>query len=279
MHPEFVRLRRDFGWKPEPAEDPAVKLPRTFEPGHDRDSTVFKDYQWAEMNDLINNSWWYHTRNNVIYRALMCHEVKPTLWDIGCGSGVVTKYLSDFGVSVVGVEPSHHGALLAMGKGLSVLKSHLQDLRLPTNSVSSIAMFDVLEHLANRDEILKEIHRVLEPDGHLVLTLPALMSLWSEFDEHGYQLRYNKRAVKKELQRNGFLIEHVGYFFLFTVAPLYLLRALPFRLGRRQAVASKVSLRASGGIFGRALGRLEVALASRIPFGTSLIVIAKKVRL
>jgi len=45
-------------------------------------------------------------------------------------------------------------------------------LPLRSCSVSSVSMLDVLEHVWDEDAVLAEVHRVLEPDGTLILTVP-----------------------------------------------------------------------------------------------------------
>jgi hypothetical protein len=110
-----------------------------------------------------------------------------------------------------------------------------------------------------------------------VLTLPALSSLWSQSDvEAGHYLRYSKRSIRRELEAHGFDIIRSGYFFALTVPPLFLLRALPYRLGMRKAIATEATLGATGGRLGKLLAAIEKFLAFRTPFGSSLLVIARK---
>src|SRR5262245_37315921 len=46
-----------------------------------------------------------------------------------------------------------------------------------------IGMFDVLEHIQDDIGALRDIRSLLDPDGALLLTVPAHASLWSYFDE------------------------------------------------------------------------------------------------
>ena len=138
-------------------------------------------------------------------------------------------------------------------------------------------MLDVLEHLDDREKALTEVHRVLTPNGRLVLTVPAIASLWSQFDvDAGHYLRYNKRSIKKELESNGFEVIRMGYFFALTVLPLFVLRALPYRLGVRKAAGTEATLGASGGILGRVATWIERVIAMKTPIGSSLLVVARK---
>ncbi len=64
----------------------------------------------------------------------------------------------------------------------------------------------VLEHVFHPDEFLKEIHRVLRPEGRLLLTVPFA---WDEHEQPYDYARYSSFGLKDLLQRNGFeILEH-----------------------------------------------------------------------
>ena len=277
MHTELTRLAREFEWR--------IQDLATQESGsrlwmlHTRtpEASIYSDATWQETDELLDESWWYLTRNQIIKKTLDRSGVHGPIWDIGCGSGVVARFLNDQGLATVGVEPSFGGAQLTSRRGVTAVCGSLEGLVLPDESLEAVAMFDVLEHLKDRDSAIQEIRRVLKPNGHLILTLPALKILWSEFDETGgHYLRYNRSTIRKELESHGFRVRSMGYFFASTVLPLLVLRVLPYRLGRRKAIATESSLGSSGGALGRLASRIEVLLASRVPFGSSLIVVAER---
>lgn len=277
MHPELERLQRDHGWQPESVATRDSE-PNLWSIGNSVQSdSAYSDAKWEEMDALLDDSWWYHTRNLIIQRALVSCSVRGAIWDVGGGTGVVAKFLNAQGFTALGVEPSRAGALLTARRGVTSFCCSLDDLRLPSDSISAVAMFDVLEHLEHRDDILQEIRRVLQPAGHLILTLPALRMLWSQFDvEVGHFLRYNRHTIRRELEKNGFTIHQLGYFYALTVLPLIFLRAIPYRLGRRQSIGTETSLAASGGLVGMIAGWIERKIAMWSPFGSSLLVIARK---
>lgn len=277
MPSELARLHEHFGWSPNSVatqhHETGVWVAKNQEVG----STVYSDERWVEMDALLDKSWWYDTRNKIILDALRGSGVGSALWDIGGGSGVVAGFLNGNGYEVIGVEPSRGGAELASRRGVISFSADLADLELPSGALDAVSMFDVLEHVEQRDRILGEIRRVLKPGGYLILTLPALKLLWSQFDEDGgHFLRYGRRAIRKELGSNGFEIQRAGYFYFLTVLPLLLLRVIPYRLGRRQAVGNEATLSASGGILGRLASIIERKMSMRAPFGSSLLVIAQK---
>ncbi len=277
MHPELERLERDFGWNPLSVTAWDEESQMWADSHRPPDKSVYLDETWQSMDSLLDDSWWYRTRNHIILDALQGIHLDGAIWDVGGGTDVVSRFLVTHQHSVIGAEPSRAGAVLTARRGVPSLCSALEDLRLPTESLKGLSLFDVLEHLDDRGGTLREIHRVLANDGVLILTIPALTSLWSQFDvDAGHHLRYNKRTIRRELEMYGFEVMKLGYFFALTVVPLFVLRALPYRLGIRKAVATEATLGASGGVIGRLAAFIERAIAMKSPVGSSLLVIARK---
>lgn len=264
-HPELLRLARDFNWML-PATADLVAT-----------DSAYSDEHTRERAKLDRSSWWYQTRNRIIQRALEPLPRDCTLWDIGCGTGVVIEALTKDGRQVIGLEPSLAGADIAASFGQTAFPMTLESLRLPNESIQALSLFDVLEHVADRQALLQEIRRVLMPDGYLLLTVPAMNWLWSSFDvDERHHLRYSKRTLSRELTASGLCVTRSGYFFFLTVIPLFLLRALPHRLGWRTALTDTAAVGASGGPIGRILTKIEMALAMRVPFGSSLMAVVRR---
>jgi SAM-dependent methyltransferase len=263
-HPELLRLVTEFNWR----------LPSTTH--MTPTDSAYSDEHTRERAELDRTSWWYQTRNRIIQKVLQPLPRDCVLWDIGCGTGVVIEALTKDGRTVIGLEPSAAGADIAASFGQTVLPTTLESLRLPSGSIRAISLFDVLEHIADRQALLREVRRVLKPDGYLVLTVPAMTWLWSSFDEdERHHLRYTKRTLSAELSASGFKVRKSGYFFLLTVPPLLLLRALPYRFGWRTALTDTTAVGPSGGTTGQVLAKIETALSMRTPLGSSLLAIAQ----
>jgi SAM-dependent methyltransferase len=80
---------------------------------------------------------------------------------------------------VLGVEVYEGPALAAEARGLEVARVDLEAERLPwpDASVDVVICNQVLEHLKNIWLPMSEMHRVLRPGGHAVLSVPNLASL------------------------------------------------------------------------------------------------------
>jgi len=205
-------------------------------------------------------------------------STRPTaIWDVGAGTGAVARALVRAGIPTVAVEPSVAGARFAAAHGLVPIVGTLRDLALPTDAIPAVGLFDVLEHVDDRPMLLAEIVRTLSPGGRLILTVPAGGWLWSGFDvAEGHDLRYSRRGLDAELRAAGLRVERVDHAFALLTAPIWLTRALPHRLGRDSRTDHERAVRASGGPLGGLLSAIERRLVGRVPFGSSLIAVARK---
>jgi SAM-dependent methyltransferase len=239
------------------------------------DQSSFSDKQLGSL-EAGADGWWYRTRNVVLDDALKACGVSGALWDVGSGAGAVAAYFHRIGREVVAVEPGAGGAAVSAQLGVASIQGTLDALALPNHSLSAAGMFDVLEHLPDRSAMLREIKRVLAPGGHLILTLPALRMLWSGSDvAAGHYLRYSKRTIRRELVAAGFTVERSRYFFVLTVLPLLILRAMPHRFGRGPVIADEELVAKDVGRVGQLASWCERMWARVGLTGSSLLVVAR----
>jgi SAM-dependent methyltransferase len=108
-------------------------------------------------------------------------EPRPggVLLDLGCADGAVTELIAGgAGVErIVGVELIDHLADAARERGIEVHGADLNG-RLPFEDASFdvIHSNQVIEHLWNTDNFLREIRRLLKPDGYAVVSTNNLAS-------------------------------------------------------------------------------------------------------
>lgn len=282
---EFERLSRDFNWR---IED-HVRL----EGGvwlSSADSKVhYPDEGYAICAAAEDRSFWFEHRNRVLADVFRRFGVPAALWEVGSGNGCVAKYFQNSGMETVAVEPARAGAEYAAKRGVqcSVCAS-LEELQLPSASIPAVGCFDVVEHLESPMPVLQEILRVLISGGKLLVTVPALRWLWSETDEasHHFQ-RYSKGRLRDLMVRAGFRPVFAGYMMMSLVMLMWLMRVIPYRLGRRAGAAGCLQAcgdnlapkSAAADRFIRGLLDLEFRLARKMPLpvGTSLVGLFEKV--
>lgn len=106
-------------------------------------------------------------------------------------------------------------------------------------SFDSVAYVNVLEHIADDGRELRRAHESLSPGGHLLVFVPALSWLYSDFDRRiGHERRYSRAELEKVATGAGFRIVQSRYFDLAGVLPWY----LNFVLLRRGLGGGSVSL-------------------------------------
>ena len=196
----------------------------------------YPDEARAALAEIEARSFWFRHRNKVIQRLLDWHGRPAALWEIGSGNGFVAWSLQQQGLEVVAVEPGAEGARLAAKRGVKhSVAALLEQLRLPVSSLPALGFFDVLEHLHETAPFLRECHRVLKPGGLVVVTVPAHPFLWSQADlDAGHYRRYTRRTLDDVMRAAGFKPLRSAYMMMSLWVPLFLLRALPYRMGRRK---------------------------------------------
>ncbi len=247
---------------------------------------------YDELARVEHRHFWFRGRNVLIYGLVkkLSSRLKPgfRVLEVGCGTGYVLSELRRAcpGGLVVGMERYYGGLSYAQKRSAGPLVQ--ADARsLPFNKkFDLIGMFDVLEHIPEEGETLRSLGEMLAPDGKLILTVPAHQFLWSHFDEASHHCRrYSPAQIRSALAQAGFTVDFLSQFMACIVPLVWVSRKIgslrgtstpeqarmlalkEFRLvpGVNAMLTSLLSLEASW-----------VARGHRLPFGTSLIVVARK---
>ncbi len=99
------------------------------------------------------------------------------LLDAGCGSGLLTEWLrNNKGYDVTGVDASDEAGKLCSTHNIPFKRVNLETDKLPflDKSFDVATCFELIEHIRNPENLLKEIHRVLRPDGILYISTPNI---------------------------------------------------------------------------------------------------------
>ncbi|MGH2612802.1 MAG: class I SAM-dependent methyltransferase [Rhabdochlamydiaceae bacterium] len=190
--------------------------------------------------EVEDTSFWFKHRNNCIIAAIKNHPpaLNEEIFDVGGGNGFVSRGIQESGFPVVLVEPGKNGAKNAKKRGIkNIICSTLQDAKFKKSSLSAVGAFDVVEHIENDVEFLREINQILVPSGKLYITVPAYQFLWSFDDEFGgHHRRYTISNFTHKLCDSGFEVEFATYFFRFLPLPILLLKTIPHKFGIKSMV-------------------------------------------
>lgn len=150
---------------------------------------------------------------------------------------------------------------------------------LKAESVDCITALDVLEHVEHDVAAVAEFHRVLRSGGIAVITVPASMRLWSDWDVSLRHFRRYELGSLSALFGAGWRIERVAYVNSLAFPLVWLLRRA--RGGNAPAGGTRVEDRVPPRWLNALLCWQFVAQARwrrlRLPFGVGLLLVARKV--
>ncbi len=239
--------------------------------------------------DLEDNSFWFRQRFQLIQYGIEKYPPQTPFVDLGGGNGYITKKMMDLGIESILLEPSSKGAANAEIRGINcILHSEFNSSILKENSIPSVGLFDVIEHIENPRELIKNLYKALIPSGRVYITVPAYKFLWSREDvEAHHHTRYTLRRLRKLMQEEGFKVCWSTYFFAYLIFPIFILRSLPYRLKGYQRPANYQSSE-SHHIKSRFLSRIFdtlfkiemffVKYSGGMPLGGSIFLVAEKPR-
>ena len=151
---------------------------------------------------------------------------KLTLVDIGCGTGKNVETFSKFGTSW-GLDQSEEAIAFCKKRGLKYIKKGTAERSgFPEATFDVITALDVIEH-TDDVKAMREMFRILKPDGVIIATVPAYQWLWSRWDEvlH-HKRRYEKYDLEKLFQRGGCTVIKCSFLYSFLLFPVCIVRII-----------------------------------------------------
>ncbi len=240
-----------------------------------------------------DNHWWFATRTRAILALLDKYagegKLGRTVLDVGAGAGNMMHQLAQYG-DVVGLEYNPKPIPVAEERGFDVRQGSATDMPFADASFDIVALLDTVEHIADETAVLNETYRVTKPGGTMVVTVPALMWLWSNNDVINlHERRYKASELKTKLRKAGWKVPYCGYnnFIIFPLgAGMILIRK---RTDKEPDMASphfdddayQVEMEPASPLVNTVLekvGLVEVGMLKHVqlPIGTSVIAIAQK---
>lgn len=169
----------------------------------------FQNSQWQKIDEL-----------NFSKRAILNLVTHGSVFDIGCGDGLLMEHLKDNGLQVTGIDISDKAIEICKNRGLECRQGDITDtLPFQDNSFDNILLIDVLEHLFQPQEVLKEAHRVCKE--YVFISVPNFVSLPARLqvmagdvpenntsrDGHAYWMTLS--VARSLLEQAGFRIEEL----------------------------------------------------------------------
>jgi SAM-dependent methyltransferase len=226
---------------------------------------------------------WFYTGKRDIVRHWIWKFKDPSkglrLLDCGAGSGAFAAEMC--GSAQVVAMDDHQESLRLLGDRVSKISTvggSCVKIPFPSNCFDIVTALDVLEHIPDDRAAATEMLRVLKPGGLLVLTVPALMSLWSDWDEAlHHQRRYRKEGLLRLLRPLPIDCLHAAYINILAVPAIWMIRKA--RLLGLAGTGKRAEDWIPPGILNLLLRFVYVSLGkSRIqfPFGVGLLLVGVK---
>ena len=226
--------------------------------------------------------WWFVVRRKLLKSILSSIDVPINCLtlDIGCGTGSNLKILGSAGLhKVVGLDRSFYALSLAKKKvNLSLVSGDINSLPIRSNSIGLIIAMDILEHLDNDANGIKESYRVLNKGGILLLTAPAFKALWGTQDVvTGHKRRYSRNEIMDKLREENFNILKSSYFNFFLFFPILITRRIIRLMGVKIKSENEINSPLIN-YFLKIIFSLEIYILKYFPFpfGVSVFCLAQK---
>lgn len=172
--------------------------------------------------------WFYSGKREIVRRWLARmspFDDNAILVDVGAGSGLfATEMQQRFRVTAVDPD-SNALRLLHTRADLPTVAGSANDLPIKTGTISVLTALDVIEHIDDDRGAVIEFTRVVKPGGVLILTVPALLSLWSEWDVAlHHRRRYTRDGLRQLLGGLPADVHYLNYMNTFALAPIWAYR-------------------------------------------------------
>jgi SAM-dependent methyltransferase len=171
-----------------------------------------EDYDCYYSESNLQVPEFIEKRLNEIVGLFANYRETGRLLDIGFGAGTLLDVAQDLGWEASGVEVSLPAVEQARSKNLDVRHGGLRDASYPDNWFDVVTASEILEHLPEPVEDLREIVRILRPGGLFWATTPSaraisfrLMNLnWSVISPPEHIQLYSLTGARSMLKEAGF---------------------------------------------------------------------------
>ena len=246
------------------------------------------NFKESEVETLYrnNNHFWFRHRNKIILDIIEKYlkEAKDgiRILELGAGSGNISRFLKSKGYNVDASDVYKTAIDYFKNDVDNAFVFDLLSDKAPDNMshrYDFVILGDVLEHLDDPVSALERTKVFLRPKGYIVITVPALMQLWGDYDEYyGHKRRYNKKSLENELIESGYSLEEIKYFMFLPSLFLFFQRKVkPIARGKSRTIFKELNINDFLNRIMHVLMLIEYVVGKTVDysFGSSILLIGK----
>jgi 2-polyprenyl-3-methyl-5-hydroxy-6-metoxy-1,4-benzoquinol methylase len=207
-----------------------MRLPKqeSFHRSHEYDERGFQT-----LLAMQRDHFWYRGRHRFLLEAVNRHLPESggslSAIDFGGGAGGWVQYLAEHMPERFKPIALADSSMVALKLAASVLPPNAQRYQIDLMQLNmreqwdAAFLLDVIEHLPDDTQALRQVREALKPGGYLFVTTPAFPLFWSYNDDMAHHLRrYRRDDFSRLAQQSGLTLCDARYF-MFFLSPLYFL--------------------------------------------------------
>jgi SAM-dependent methyltransferase len=172
----------------------------------------------TDLAGLVRRHPWWAARSQLVLAILERHNLKPParVLDAGCGWGVTLEALEQFGYRGTGLDVSRRSLERLDRFDRRLIEADLSRLldsgTVGLTAFDAVLALDLIEHLDDDRGALGNLGQLVRPGGIVIITVPALPELYSEFDQvQGHRRRYLPDGLRVAIESAGLEVETISW--------------------------------------------------------------------
>lgn len=177
------------------------------------------DDYWKNYSISEAEKWMVELRNEYLNKFIdRIESTEKNVLEVGCGFGSNIKLLKHQRNDIIchALDNSQISIDKVKEEIENVYLADCQDTKLDSEKFDMIFSAGLMEHFYDETAFLKEMKRILKPDGFLITFVPAKISLWQLYQllhfgnwQHGYEKAYSFRQLIDLFVQKDFLVVDV----------------------------------------------------------------------
>lgn len=162
--------------------------------------------------DQLEKEAFFRLRAETLLADVEARLGKGSLLDVGCAIGTELVVAEERGWKATGLELSKSSLAVARERGLDARGETLEACAFDDARFDLVTLNHVLEHIPSPGSFLREVRRVVRPDGFVFIAVPNVHTWWFyvKRDRYGWTfqddhfLHFTTRTLGEMLRRHGF---------------------------------------------------------------------------